>query len=357
MSPIKEEVTSEDFLRHFLIDVYGQTTFSIAKLGCSDLFNTLNDRVLYFDRRLHSTNGLAINETTCSRYLQMADRALSGALNSIDAMEFSSRLATTISSYSGIEGSDISFRYSDTSDMKNRKKTVMLEITRTMMTLFIDKRSVSKASIRMAAKESFQLAVNSIKSGANNLQYGIRQFYFNVTETNYPYKIKAVENNLDIVHFHGLSWTNQNREFLRSALAREDLSVRVALLSPDSPFFTPYADFINVSNDYLKEKTFEVVGIWRSMITSAIESGNRIASFTLVFDRSFPAKSIYRFDDTIVVTPTTNARPKAQFMAYECVSTKEGEQDAFDIYLSEIEWVMKSGDVMLCSSGGRWITR
>ena len=343
-------ITAKELLKAFLLNVYGQTTFSIRKLGCSDLFNTLNDRILYFDRRINIANGLVINETTCLRYLELTKRALDGRLNSIEAISFSSRLAKTVSLYSGIAQDVLEFHYSDSETARSQKRNALLEVTKSMLQLYIGKQSVSSDLIHQAAKEAYLLSTSSVRIGTNATAYGVEHFYFNVNETQYPLKLEKVRTNLDIVHFHGLSWTNQNREFLLDALTRNTLTIRVVLLDPDSPFFVPYADFINVSEEYLKEKTEEVIAIWSSMLQTAQLARDDVADFTLMLAEGFPAKSMYRFDDSVIVTPTTNAKPKAQFMAYECVDIKDNPKNAFQIYLSEINWLCGAGKVILANS-------
>ena len=340
-------ITAKEFLSALLLGVYGQTTFSIRKLGCADLFETLNDRILYFDRRIHVANGLAINEVTCLRYIELTKRALNGQLNSIEATDFSSRLANTVSSFSDIAQDVLEFHYSDSDEAIFRKRGVLLEITKSLMQLFIGKQNVSVEILRQTAKEAYLRLVDPAKIETNVTTYGVKDFYFNVTETQYPLKLEQVRVNLDIVHFHGLSWTNQNREFLLDALGRNRLTIRVVLLDPESPFFAPYAEFINVSEQYLKEKTEEVISIWSSMLQTARLAKDEVAEFKLMFAKGFPAKSMYRFDDSIVVTPTTNAKPKAQFMAYECIDIKSNPKNAFRIYLSEIDWLCHAGKVVL----------
>ena len=103
---------------------------------------------------------------------------------------------------------------------------------------------------------------------------GIVETFWNPTEIRYGERVSKAREHIDIVHFHGLSWTNTNREFLQKQLSNPDIEVRVALLDPESPFFAPYADFIDINPDVLKSKYIEVVGIWKKMFKEANAVGN-----------------------------------------------------------------------------------
>ena len=114
------------------------------------------------------------------------------------------------------------------------------------------------------------------------------------------------------------------------------------MLDPESPFFAPYADFIDINPDVLKSKYIEVVGIWKKMFKEANAVGNS-AKLNLVKYQGFPAKSMYRFDNDLIVTPTTNAKPKSQFIAYRCIKKTDLGNTAYEAYLKEIEWALSNG--------------
>lgn len=203
--------------------------------------------------------------------------------------------------------------------------------------------------IEMAVGGKAALRQTGRSKAGNAARIGFVDAYWNPTETQYWKKISEARRCIDIIHFHGLSWTNTNREFLVRQLANPSLRIRVALLDPASPFFAPYAEFIGLEPSVLESKFNEVVGIWRLMLEEAANSGE-LAKFTLCKYRGFPAKSIYRFDDTLVITPTTNARPKSQFVAILAKKMK-GDADpcAFRAYMQEVEWAMESGATVLSS--------
>ena len=51
-------------------------------------------------------------------------------------------------------------------------------------------------------------------------------------------------------------------------------------------------------------------------------------------------------DNSIIVTPTRNASPKAQFMSYECLEIPGEELSAFSIIEKEIEWLESTGKIV-----------
>lgn len=205
----------------------------------------------------------------------------------------------------------------------------------------VEKENLS-ATLQKRVSESALPQGIEMSRGRDNLPYGVKDFFFNVIDVRYPDLLTSAMRSITIAHFHGLSWTNQHREYILQALSKPGLHFKVLLLNPESEFFDPYARFIRVSPDYLSEKTAEVITIWKRMYQECLDEFHTAATLELFFDWGFPAKSIYQFDDVIVVTPNTNAQPKAQFMAYCCENTG-GEESAFAIYKKELDWLAESG--------------
>lgn len=203
--------------------------------------------------------------------------------------------------------------------------------------------------LEMAVGGKAALKQTKKSKAGNAARIGFVDAYWNPTETQYWKKISEAKRNIDIIHFHGLSWTNTNREFLVRQLANPSLRIRVALLDPKLPFFAPYAEFIGLEPSVLESKFDEVVRIWSLMLEEAASSSG-LAQFALCKYQGFPAKSIYRFDDTLLITLTTNARPKSQFVAILAKRMKEdADPCAFRAYMQEVEWVMENGVTVLSS--------
>ena len=169
-------------------------------------------------------------------------------------------------------------------------------------------------------------------------------FFFRVDDVRYGDLIGSVEHNLDIIHFHGLTWTNYHREYLKRCLAKPGVAVRVGILSPESEFFDPFARHISVSPAVLRGKFEETIDVWKALIQEAASLSRQTSSIRFYATNEFPAKSIYRFDSAIVVTPKTNAKPRGQFMSFSC--RKVAEESAFDIFMGEVESVFEDSKLL-----------
>lgn len=168
--------------------------------------------------------------------------------------------------------------------------------------------------------------------------------WWNVASVDYPSSISSVTAVMDIVHFHGLTWTNSNREFLLNCLTVPNIAVRVALLSTESAFFRAFAEYAELDERDLVRKHDEVVNIWSGLANSANEMTGGPVNFMLYDAEYFPAKSIYRFDNRVIITPNPITKDKSQFVAFECISKQQAKgQSAFDAAVREIDSVIRLG--------------
>ena len=74
--------------------------------------------------------------------------------------------------------------------------------------------------------------------------FGLKKLYTNVEDIDYNKLIDGVKHHIDIVHIHGMTWTNSNRNILKNKLKDSNIQIRVVLLDCRNIFFKPYADFI-----------------------------------------------------------------------------------------------------------------
>ncbi len=106
-------------------------------------------------------------------------------------------------------------------------------------------------------------------------------------------------------------------------------------------FFDPYSIFIGKDRKYLIEKTNDVLDIWETIYREATK--NRTiegAKLEIYFHKGFPSKSLYRFDDTIVSTPTVMIQNKSPIMPTICCQRNENPNCAFNAYYNEIKWLV-----------------
>lgn len=172
---------------------------------------------------------------------------------------------------------------------------------------------------------------------------GVNQAYNNVDDIDYRQLIDGAKKEIDIVHIHGMTWTNRNRASLVNKLSNPNIKIRIMLLDVGGLFFAPYARFIGKDANFLFNKMNEMLETWKAMYNQATENGKQKgADVTIIFHKGFPSKSMYRFDSTIVVNPVTMTRDKTPLMpTFLCVKT-DGKNNVFSSYLNEINNLVRN---------------
>ena len=176
------------------------------------------------------------------------------------------------------------------------------------------------------------------KQDPNN--HGIVDTYVNVDDILYKQMIESSEN-IDIIHIHGMTWTNRVRKYLTERLKDEKTTIRVVLLSPDSDFFEPYAYFIGKTKPYLIDKLDEILTVWERMYCEATNNRTQRGGKLVVYlGHFFPSKSIYRFDNKIIVNPSSMTQEKTPYLPTVCCTALDDSKESFfSIYLKEFEWI------------------
>lgn len=173
---------------------------------------------------------------------------------------------------------------------------------------------------------------------------GLLRAYPDVETIDYADFIPSVQSAMDIVHIHGLTWTNHNRNMLKEKLKDPNVSVRVVLLDVHGRFFDAYSEHISKNSAYLFEKTVDVLDIWKTIYLEATNNGlQKGARLSVLFHNGFPGKSIYRFDDTIISNPVTMIQPKTSKMpTYVCTKNNYEQKCLYYPYKSEIDWLVEN---------------
>lgn len=170
---------------------------------------------------------------------------------------------------------------------------------------------------------------------------GIKNIYSTVENIDYNQLIKGTKKNIDIIHIHGMTWTNNNRESLKKKLKCPGVSIRVILLDIHGLFFNPYSEFIGKNSEYLIKKTEEVLDIWDTMYREATSNRTKNgANLIMYFHNGFPSKSLYRFDDTIIASPTVMMEDKSPNSPTIHCQKMSNSDCAFEEYMQEIEWLI-----------------
>lgn len=344
-------ITTDRVLRELLLKSFGRITIDQSMFygtKCEDpcipmgYFST--DRL-----KRHSNN--PINKLTVDRLIDLF-RIVLGNKSKYSANEVSSLLCEVVKNITSVDIKHFAIFDNDDAASATNKKIVLIDILRVILNECCGKESIQLGSVAEKIKNELQvfcagnlLPYESFDNDVYN--HGVFQFCFRVLDANYPEKILAVHNLMEIIHFHGLSWVNNNYEFIRRCLTSSNVVVRVGLLNPESPFLVPFADFIQVEPDYLRQKIKEAFSVWKKIYIDAENYTSNRGDLYLYTINGFPAKSIYRFDDAISVTPSTNAQSKSQFMSYWC--QKVEIDSAFDVYCREIEWLFDNGSLIWSS--------
>lgn len=150
---------------------------------------------------------------------------------------------------------------------------------------------------------------------------------------------------IDILHIYGNAWVNDNIEYIISCLKNKTCTVRVIMLDTESKFINGLAESFNKTPENLLEKMEKVERMWEDKVNQ-IDSKELKGTLQIFYHKGFPAASIYRADDELIVSPsvfTKEKRTKMPVMHYK----KQNDSIAFNFYLQEID--------ALCNNSSRLI--
>lgn len=166
---------------------------------------------------------------------------------------------------------------------------------------------------------------------------GIDETILDITTVDYGYYIKKAEENIDVFHTYGESWTKTNHDHFVNKLQNSNCKIRVFLVSPDSKFLPALADQYNTTEEELKATIERVKILWESIYQKKKE--NKKSDLKLYFYDLFPSRTIYRFDDQIIVVDTRITRGRSSKLpVLICTDTKK-TNDFFDYYTDELNEV------------------
>lgn len=178
-------------------------------------------------------------------------------------------------------------------------------------------------------------------------EHGIIEAYHDVKDIPYTQFITDVIANIDIVHIHGASWINDRRIEIREKMKDPNVTIRLLLLSPKSPFFKACEEFL----PYYREKAMisrlkSALETWERSYVEATKnrtiSGAKIHVF---LTQQFPTKSLYRFDNIIIINPTYMGKDRVTYLPTLCCESRAGKENFFNAYLQEIEDIINESDI------------
>lgn len=173
--------------------------------------------------------------------------------------------------------------------------------------------------------------------------HGIRDSFLVIDDINYKDLFTSAKN-IDIVHIHGMTWTNKNRKAIINRLRDTETVIRVVLLSSESEFMPPYEHFIGEESPYLSYKLKEILKTtWEGIYSEASYKRTKPVGKLLVYlGDFFPSKSLYRFDNSIIVNPSYMTRQKQDNLpTIRCDLTELNSKSFYETYLNEINEIIE----------------
>ncbi len=191
------------------------------------------------------------------------------------------------------------------------------------------------------------------RSSKNNLssivEHGISEVYHDVKLIPYSQLITDATTNIDIVHIHGNSWINERRIEIREKMKDPNVTIRLLLLSPSSPFFEACGNFLPYyTEDDMLSKLKTALKTWeRSYFEATNGRTTSGAKFHVYLTQQFPTKSLYRFDNVMIVTPAYMGKDRVTYLPTLCCKSQTQPENFFAAYLREIEEIVKDHDLFL----------
>ncbi|AAK79873.1 membrane protein [Clostridium acetobutylicum EA 2018] len=175
---------------------------------------------------------------------------------------------------------------------------------------------------------------------------GLESMMPGIADINYKYYIKEAQNNIDIVHIYGRTWTSTNIEEVTDRLLNSDCCVRVVLVHPDSLFVPALEEHFGYEKGELKNLINEVSCSWKKKYNKKLQQGKKAtkSTFKLYYHKGQPTNAMYRIDDRIIVVQTKTTKEKTTRMPSMIFKDTGKEKCFYNIYLKEINQLIKEAD-------------
>ncbi|WP_027956653.1 hypothetical protein [Halobacillus kuroshimensis] len=190
------------------------------------------------------------------------------------------------------------------------------------------------------------LILNKLKLKENIEKTGINEVFLNVRDIDYRYLLKNSNRKIDICHIYGRTWTNYNSDSLRERLLHSNCEIRVILLSPESDFVKGLAELYGREEDELRKTMYEVQSIWRTLYheKKKVKKKRTQSSIRVYISNSFPAHSIYRFDDKILQVQSKLTKGKSSNLPSILCENTHKTDELYNVYLNEIEKIIMESE-------------
>jgi len=202
-------------------------------------------------------------------------------------------------------------------------------------------------------KSLIDLVIQKVKLDREIDSCGVVELGSTLTNIDYKELIENAENNIDIIHNYGRTWTTNNFDFVKKIVLERNCNVRVVLLSPDSLFIPALECHYNYTTGELKKLIVEMSEKWNVLKeeleqkklackkkTNARYKNKKCGNLELYYFNGQPTNSLYRIDDIVIVVNSKTSKEKSIFLPYAIYQNNGGE-GMYAEYVKEINTIIE----------------
>lgn len=338
-------MSTETLLEGLILETFGTLTIASSKWPENRI--GIPRRSYFYDRSKYNAEA-PINHKCAGHIRALYEIALTEKTG-FDRFVVSEKLARILSIAAGASMHAHELVIGDSRETQIVKIAKQLGALETLLALAQDQQFVYQEDYRRALvdRAPVENAVQVARLNSSNKLTGAQSASVSfmadsVAEADYSSLILQTKNALDISHFHGTRWTKANYPALSERFSYGNLTVRVILASFDSPFLEPYAMLKNTSIpeddriENMKNKVRQAVDVWTQLYEEAADNGARNLRLEVYLHKQTPSMAIYRFDHTLIITPTKSSANINLFPAFRLSDTRQSTC-AFKTFLAEFD--------------------
>ena len=202
-------------------------------------------------------------------------------------------------------------------------------------------------------KSLIDLVIQKVKLDEKIDMCGIVELGATLTNIEYKQLLENAENNIDIIHNYGRTWTTNNFDFVKKCVMEKCCNVRVVLLNPQSQFVSALESHYNYSEGELQKLIIEMSDKWKRLKdeldtkketckkrSSVSYKNKKCGNLELYYFNGQPTNSLYRIDDKVIVINSKTSKEKSVFLPY-AIYQNNGEQGIYSAYVHEIDTIIK----------------
>lgn len=189
-----------------------------------------------------------------------------------------------------------------------------------------------------------ELIFTKLKLKEDIQKTGIDETTLESTSIDYRYYIKQSNRTIDVFHTYGETWTKANHDYFVDRLVSSNCKIRVFLMSPDSEFLPALAKHYGKTPQELKETIERVKKLWEDIYSKKPKKGRKLtqSDLKLYFHDMFPARSIYKMDDKVIVVDSRIMDGRTSTLPVLICSDTKKTNDFYDYYVNELNQLVLS---------------